>query len=402
MTKRGGAKKKLGSGAYTALFLATITLAINFWGWSLLSPLGVRYGAELSLSAIELSLLLAVPVLVGSLGRIVLGALTDKFGGRKLLTLACLAMLVPVAMLAVVDDYSSLLIAATLLGIGGATFAIGVPYLSSWFPAKRRGFVLGLYSMGNAGTALSGLLTPGLDDLIGRQWTFMVVAGLLLMAAIACALGAKNAPTWKPSRASAMKSFWDASKTRVTWDLAILYVITFGAFVAFGVYLPVLLKFAYGLSVADAAARAAGFILLATLARPVGGWLSDRIGAPSVIRISLLAVAILAAFVAYQPSLQLQTTGAYLGLAFALGCSNGAIFALVGKLARPGTVGSVTGIVGSFGGLGGFVPPLILGFTYQQTNSFSLALVMLGLSALAVLVYIHPRFKTRAYVKQTL
>ena len=398
MTSPGGKEKqRTPKGAYAALLLATLALAINFWAWSLLSPLGARLEQELSLGAMELSLLLAVPVIIGSLGRIVLGAAADRFGGRTVFIAASLAMLVPVFMLSVAQDYNQLLAAAFLLGIGGATFVIGVPYLSNWFPLHRRGFVLGLYSMGNAGTALAGLVTPGLDDLVGRRWTFLLVGLILVVVAIVLAIWAKNAPGWKPSRQSPVKSFLSAASSRVTWDLALLYVITFGALVAFGVYLPVLLKFAYGLSVADAAARAAGFVLLATLARPVGGWLSDKLGATRVVRVSLLAVAVLAGFAAYQPNLQLHTTAAYLGMAFALGCGNGAIIALVGKLSKPGTIGSVTGIVGAMGGLGGFVPPLILGFTYERTNSFGLALVMLALSALMVFWYIHLRFGAREY-----
>lgn len=208
-------------------------------------------------------------------------------------------------------------------------------------------------------------------------------------------LWAKNAPGWKPAKGSSAARLLAAAKLRLTWDLSSVYAVTFGAFVAFGVYLPVLLKVSYGLSLTDAAARAAGFVLLATIARPVGGWLGDKVGAQRVVRLALCSVIPLAAFAAFQPTLQLQTTVAYLSLAFVLGCANGAVFALVGKLAKPDVMGSVTGIVGAAGGLGGFLPPLLLGFTYQRMHSYTLALIMLSVTALVVLIYINRRFKDK-------
>lgn len=384
--------------AYFALTIATFALIINFWAWSLLSPLGTRYADELSLNPLSLSLLLAVPVIVGSLGRIILGMITDKFGGRIVFIVTCLFAMIPVVALAFSETYIQLLTAAIFIGIGGAAFVIGIPFISSWFPPEKRGLVLGIYSMGNAGTAISGFLTPRFDDMIGRKWTYFLVASLLFIMAAVFTFWGKNGPKWKPPKGSALRRLAMATKNRVTWDLALIYVITFGAFVAFGVYLPVLLKISFDLSLTDAASRAAGFILLATLARPVGGWLSDKVGGKSVIKLVLIAIVFLAAFIAFQPTLKIYTTLAYLSLAFALGCGNGAVFALVGKLSRPDSIGSVTGIVGACGGLGGFLPPLILGFTFQTTKSYSPALVMLACSALLILLYINKRFKdTSAY-----
>ncbi len=379
--------------AYFALAIATLALIVNFWAWSLLSPLGAKYASELVLDPLSLSLLLAVPVIAGSLGRVFLGILTDKFGGRMMFAATCLVVMAPVVALAFSDSYSQLIVVAVLLGIGGAAFVVGIPFVSAWFPPEKRGLVLGIYSMGNVGTAVSGFLTPRLDNAIGRDQTYFLVAVLLFVTAMIFLLWGKNAPGWKPPKGSAVKRFSAAAKSRITWDLATVYMITFGAFVAFGVYLPVLLKVSYGLSLTDAASRAAGFILLATLARPVGGWLSDKLGGKHVIRAVLIMVIILSAFVALQPSLQSRTTIAYLSLAFVLGCGNGAVFALVGRLSKPSNMGSVTGIIGACGGLGGFLPPLILGFTYQRTQSYSIALMMLAGGALLVFLYINQRFR---------
>lgn len=381
--------------AYLALAFATLALVVNFWAWSLLSPLGTTYAAELKLEPFMLSLLLAVPVIIGSLGRIVFGMLTDKFGGKAMFAAVCLLSAIPVVGLTAADSYSRLIIAAVFLGLGGAAFVIGIPFVSAWFPPERRGFVLGVYSMGNAGTAVSGFLTPRLSAHFGRDITFLTVAGLLVVLAGIFQFWAKNAPGWKPAKGSVLVRFARSARLRLTWDLSAVYVVTFGAFVAFGVYLPVLLKVQYNLSLTDAAARAAGFVLLATAARPLGGWLSDKIGAKKVIRAALLAVVVLAAVAAFQPMLGPQTTVAYLSLAFTLGCANGAVFALVGKLAKADSMGSITGIVGAAGGLGGFLPPLILGFTYQRIHSYAPALIMLAASACIVLLYISHRFKDK-------
>jgi NNP family nitrate/nitrite transporter-like MFS transporter len=390
-------QKQPGKQAYFTLIIATFALTINFWAWSLISPLGAKYADEFSLDPFSLSLLLAMPVIVGSLGRIILGVASDKFGGRLVFSGASLVTMGAVIALSFVDSHTYLILAALLLGVGGATFAIGIPFVGSWFPPGKRGLALGIYSMGNIGTALSGFLTPRLVESIGRQQTFLLVAVLLLCFAILFITKVNNAPGWRHAKGSAIHRLADVLKNTVTRDLSIVYLITFGAFVAFGVYLPVLLKISYDLSLTDAASRAAGFIVIATLARPAGGWLSDKIGGTKVIQVALVATTLLAGFVSFQPTLHVQTTIAYLSLAFALGCCNGAVFALVGKLSKPDSVGSVTGVVGAIGGLGGFIPPLILGFTYQQLNSYSLALSLLAVSAAVVFIYNHFRFKNKVY-----
>ena len=388
-------KKVSASGKYWALFLATLGLVVNFWAWSLLSPLGTQLAKELVISPTQLSLLLAMPVIIGALGRIALGILTDKLGGRYTFALVCFLTALPVIGLCMTHSYVSLLLVATLLGIGGATFVVGIPFLSDWFPVEKRGLIIGIYSMGNAGTALSGFLTPRLDELLGRQQTFLLVAALLIILAIVFLLFGRNAPGWKPPKTSSLTRIKKAVTFPLTRDISMVYIVTFGAFVAFGVYLPVLLRIAYGLSLTDAATRAAGFILIATLARPIGGWLGDKIGGRLVIQLSLIAIVILACFTAFQSTLAIETTIAYLTLAFTLGCANGASFALVGKLTKPEIMGSVTGVIGAAGGLGGFLPPIILGITHQQTHSYTPALFMLAVSALIVLVYISIRFRDR-------
>src|SRR5690606_38257493 len=179
---------KLIRGKYRALLLATAALTLNFWAWSLLSPLGTRYAEVLSLGPAQLSLLLAVPIIVGSLGRVALGIITDKIGGQKTFVALSLLTALPVFGLMWADTYLQLLMVAAILGIGGTAFVIGVPFLSAWFPPNNRGLVLGVYSLGNAGTAAAGFFTPRLADLIGQDNTFLLV-GVLLIAMAGLLLG---------------------------------------------------------------------------------------------------------------------------------------------------------------------------------------------------------------------
>lgn len=385
--------KKKSPSPILPLLLATFTLTVNFWAWSLLGPLGSKIAAELALKPIELAIVLAVPILIGSLTRIPFGILTDRYGGHKIFSIVCFLGVIPVIFLSYAKVYNDFLFAGILLGITGAAFSVGIPYINAWASPKNRGLLLGIYSMGNAGTAVSGFVTPFLANTFGRTEAYLTVALLLFLTGIIFVLLGKNSPNWKKSKVSALKSFVQASKNKVSWDLSLLYSVTFGAFVAFGVYLPTLLKVSYGLSLTDAAARAAGFILLATLARPTGGFLSDKLGGKIVIKSVFAAICVLSALVAIQPTLAPTTTIFYLSLAVFLGLGNGAVFAMVGKWIEPEKVGSVTGIVGASGGLGGFIPPLILGLTYQLTQSYTFALLGLSLAAGLVFFYINNRFK---------
>jgi NNP family nitrate/nitrite transporter-like MFS transporter len=372
-------------GKYAALAGATGLLALNFWAWSLLPPLASMYTFELGLSPFAISGLLAMPVIVGSAGRIPLGLLTDLYGGRGVFAAVCLLSSIPAIYLAFATTFTELATAAFCLGIAGASFAVGVPFVSAWFPRRQRGFALGVYGMGNVGTAVSGLLTPRLTEHFGRPAAFLTIAAALCAAGILMALWGRNAPGWKPNKGSVKTRLAAAVTWQPTRRLAALYAVTFGAFVAFGIYLPVLLKVVYSLEFADAAARAAGFVLLATITRPAGGWLSDKFSGVMVLRVVLLFAAVLSATVALSPSLMPVGTVAYLLLAAVLGLGNGAVFALIGHLCDDRRIGSVTGIVGAAGGLGGFFPPLVMGASYQVFHSYSVALLLFTATCLLVL-----------------
>jgi NNP family nitrate/nitrite transporter-like MFS transporter len=176
------------------------------------------------------------------------------------------------------------------------------------------------------------------------------------------------------------------SRLSITWQACILYAVAFGGYVAFSVYLPSYLKVAYDLTPADAANRMAGFVVIAVLMRPVGGWLSDKIGPIPVLVAGYAVVVVGAAVAAFEPILLPLGTVAFLAMAAALGSGSGATFALIAKVTDPARVGGVTGLVGAAGGLGGFVPPLIMGYVYGRTDSYAIGLILLSVTAALTMV----------------
>jgi NNP family nitrate/nitrite transporter-like MFS transporter len=302
--------------------------------------------------------------------------------------LVSLATVVPVLYLGLSGQGSlaGLLVGGFFLGIGGTAFAVGVPFVNAWFPPQRRGLAIGIFGMGMGGTAISALTTVKLVAAGGTATPFVVTAVALAVYAVLAALLLRDAPGRAIPSQPLSRRLASTLRLRVTWQAAILYAVLFGGYVAFSVYLPAYLKTAYGLTQADASNRMAGFVLLAVLMRPVGGWLSDRIGPPPVLAATLIVVGAGAVVQAFTPGLAPLGTIAFLAMAAALGAGAGATFALVALLAPADKVGSVTGVVGAAGGLGGFVPPLVMGFVYGQYGSYAAGLAALALVAAATLV----------------
>ena len=374
---------------WVMLGLATVGFAVNFWAWALLSPLGPQLKDSLHLSTVQQSLVVAVPVVVGSLGRIPVGALTDRFGGRVMFPLVSACAIAPVLFLGLAGHSSlaALLIGGLFLGIGGTAFAVGVPFVSAWFPPQRRGLAIGIFGAGMGGTAISALTTVKLVSAHGMAAPFLLTAAMLAVYAVLAAVVLRDAPGRVVPSEPLGRRLASAARLAITWQAAALYAVAFGGYVAFSVYLPTYLKTAYGLAQADAANRMAGFVLLAVAARPAGGWLSDRFGPDRVLTVSLAVVAAGAAGQAFTPSLAPAGTVAFLAMAAALGAASGAVFALVAQQSPPARVGSVTGIVGAAGGLGGFVPPLVMGVIFSSYGSYAAGLALLAAVAAAATVF---------------
>jgi MFS transporter, NNP family, nitrate/nitrite transporter len=373
------------------LTLATIGFAVNFWAWALISPLGPMFrdsGTLGALSESDVALVVAVPVLVGSLGRIVVGALTDRYGGRVMFPLISAVTILPVLFIAffALDSYALLLVGGFFLGIAGTAFAVGVPFVNAWFAPERRGLAIGVFGAGMGGTAISALTTVKLFTNVGERAPFLITAVVLAVYAAVAWSFLRDAPGRVVPTTSLSSRLNANARLPITWQACILYAVAFGGYVAFSVYLPAYLKTAHGLTPADAANRMAGFVLVAVIMRPIGGWLSDRFGPIPVLAAAYAVVVLGAGIAAGTPPLDGVGTVAFLAMAAALGAGSGGTFALIARVTDPGRVGGVTGLVGAAGGLGGFVPPLIMGYVYGRTDSYAIGLWLLSITAALTLV----------------
>ncbi len=364
--------------AQRQLALGTTSFAICFAAWGLISAFAPRFRELFHLTATQTALLVAVPVLLGGLLRIVTGMLADRFGGRAIFALLMLVVAVPAYIVPAVGSYQKLLCVAFFLGIAGSSFAVGVGFVSRWFPPEKQGGALGIYGLGNIGQSAAVFLGPVLAAVVGWQNIFRGMAGLLILWGVLFFLFARNSPkTVRPAGIGAMLSL--LARERLSWLLSLFYFLTFGGFVAFSIYLPVLLKDQFGLKPADAGFRTAGFVVLATLARPLGGWLADRIGGARVLHAVFIGIVPFALLMSW-PAMLPFTVGA-LGCAFLLGNGNGAVFKLVPQY-FPKEVGTVTGLVGAMGGLGGFFPPLLLGYFRDHLHTAWPGFALLALLSL--------------------
>jgi NNP family nitrate/nitrite transporter-like MFS transporter len=340
------------------LALGTASFAICFAAWGLISAFAPRFREAFHLTGTQTAFLVAVPVLLGALLRIATGMLADRFGGRAIFSLLMIVVAVPAYLVPMVPSYRMLLYVAFFLGLAGSSFAVGVGFVSRWFSPEKQGGALGIYGLGNVGQSAAVFLGPVLALAWGWQNIFRGTTALLVIWGVTFFLLARNSPkTVRPLSLGAMLQL--LSRERLSWVLSLFYFLTFGGFVAFSIYLPVLLKDQFGLKPADAGFRTAGFVMLATLARPLGGWLADKIGGARVLHAVFLGITPFALLMSW-PAMLPFTVGA-LGCAFLLGNGNGAVFKLVPQY-FPKEVGTVTGLVGAMGGLGGFFPPLLLGF----------------------------------------
>lgn len=366
------------------LTLQTASLVTGFMMWVLISSLIPSIKQDIPLTESQVSIITAIPVILGSLLRIPIGFYTDRFGARKLFMISFTVLLFPVFYVSVANSFIDLVIGGLFLGIGGAVFSVGVTSLPKYYLKEKQGFINGVYGVGNAGTAITTFGAPIIAQSLGWQKTAQLYLILLLIFIVFNFIfGDRKEVKVKQSMAEQLKS---VCKNTTLWFLSLFYFITFGAFVAFTMFLPNFLVNNFNLDSVDAGIRTAGFIALATLMRPIGGLLADKFNSFIILMFTFIAVTLSAVILAFSPNIELFTVGC-LAVALFVGIGNGTVFKLV-PLYFSKQAGVVNGIVSAMGGLGGFFPPLVLTAVHNITGQYSIAFMALSEVALACLVIV--------------
>lgn len=374
------------------LTLQSLSLVVEFMAWSIIAPLMPFISQDVHITSSQLSIILAIPVILGSILRVPFGYLTNIIGAKWVFFCSFIILLFPIYFLSHAQSPKMLMISGFFLGVGGAVFSVGVTSIPKYFPKDRVGLANGIYGMGNIGTAISSFLAPPIAGIIGWQSTvrgYLIV--IVLFAIFMFLLGDSKEPKIK---VPLVKQYKILMKDLRLYYLSLWYFITFGSFVAFGLFLPNFLVQNFGISEVDAGIRAGVFIALATFLRPLGGVLGDKFNAVTLLICDFLLMITGAITLGLSNHILLFTIGCLL-ISMCAGLGNGLIFKLVptyfGKEA-----GSANGIVSMMGGLGGFFPPLVIAFITSLTGTSHFSFILLaifGVIALITMIHIMKREK---------
>ncbi|MFN3522080.1 MAG: MFS transporter [Phenylobacterium sp.] len=390
--------------------MSTLGFTACFAVWTIFSIIGVQIKRDLGLTEAEFGLLAGTPILTGSLVRVVLGVWTDQFGGRLVNLVVMLSAAVATFLLSYAQTYPQFLIAALGVGLAGGSFAVGVAYVSKFFPKERQGTALGIFGAGNVGAAVTKFAAPFVMVAFGWEAVAQVWAVVLAGLAVLAFVSTRDDPELQARRLSGAKAksagmqFAPLMKLQV-WRFALYYFFVFGAFVALALWLPHYLVDVYGLDIKTAGMLAAAYSIPGSLFRIFGGWLSDRIGARKVMYITF-GVCTLCTFLLSYPPTSYVVDGIRGPIAFRLETSLPAFIAIVfclgfamslGKAAvykhipvyYPDNIGSVGGVVGMVGGLGGFVLPIAFGALNDLTGVATSCFMLLFVLVSAALAWMH-------------
>ncbi|WP_369041438.1 nitrate/nitrite transporter [Staphylococcus epidermidis] len=375
------------------LTLQTLSLVAGFMAWSIISPLMPFISQDVDISPGQISVILAIPVILGSVLRVPFGYLTNIVGAKWVFFWSFIVLLFPIFLLGQAQSPGMLMLSGFFLGIGGAIFSVGVTSVPKYFSKDKVGLANGIYGVGNIGTAVSSFCAPVLAGAIGWQNTvrsYLII--LSIFAILMFFLGDKNEPKVKIPLMAQVK---DLSKNYKLYYLSLWYFITFGAFVAFGIFLPNFLVDHFSIDKVDAGIRSGIFIALATFLRPVGGVIGDKFNAVQALIIDFVIMIIGALILSLSSHIVLFTIGC-LAISICAGIGNGLIFKLVPSYFSK-EAGSANGIVSMIGGLGGFFPPLVITFVTSITGSSHLAFFFLAIfGVIALITMIHLNKKEKA------
>ena len=367
------------AGHWPTLLAAFLYFDVSFAVWYVLGPLATFVADDLGLSAAQVGVLVATPLLGGSLCRVVMGALADSVGPRRAGVIGIALTFVPLALgWLVVDSYRSLLGAALLLGVPGASFAVALPLASRWYPPRHQGLVMGIAGAGNSGTVLAALCMPRLATAYGWHAALGLAMLPMALAGLVFLLCAKESPNRPPARG--LTEYLAVLRQMDTLWFALFYSITFGGFVGLASVLAIFFHDHYGVAKVTAGDLTAACVFAGSFMRPLGGWLADRHGGIRMLQLLYAGIAVLLATMAMLPPLAIAVPVFVVTLAL-LGAGNGAVFQLV-PLRFGRDLGLVTGLVGAAGGLGGFFLPSVLGLLRDATGGWSAGFVALAAASL--------------------
>jgi MFS transporter, NNP family, nitrate/nitrite transporter len=396
--------------ATRALSMSTLAFTVCFAVWTIFSIIGVKIKTELGLSETQFGLLIGMPILTGSLVRVLLGIWTDRFGGRLVYTATMLAAAIATFLLAFAETYGQMLVAALGVGLAGGSFAVGVAYVSRFYPAGKQGTALGIFGVGNVGAAVTKFVAPFVLLAGGWQDVALIWASVLGFMAFIFWFGTEDDPVIRERRIDGgqprqFRSEFAPLKDVRVWRFALYYFFAFGAFVALALWLPRYLIGVYGFGIATAGMIGAAYSIPASIFRAYGGVLSDRVGARTVLywtfAVSTVALAVLSL-----PPADYVVRGingpitfhfeigpiAFIAVASVLG-----FFMSLGKAAvykhipvyYPQNVGAVGGLVGMIGGLGGFILPIAFGTLNDLTGVWSSCFMLLFAIVAACFLWMH-------------
>lgn len=370
-------------GHLPTLLASFLHFDLSFMLWVLLGALGIFIAQDLKLSPAEKGLVVAIPILSGSLLRVPMGLLSDRFGGKRIGIAMLLFLFLPLLLgWQFGSSLPSLLAVGLMLGTAGASFAVALPLASRWYPPRRQGLVMGVAAAGNSGTVIANLAAPRLAGLVGWHNVLLLAMIPLALVILAFALMAKDSPA--TTRGQPFRTYLAALKVGDMWWFCLLYSVTFGGYVGLGSFLPTFFHDQYGVEAINAGYLTALATFIGSALRPVGGWLADRFGGVRMLTILLLGIIATYGFGAQLPALGIMAALLVFGMA-CLGMGNGAVFQLVPQRFQ-NQIGIATGMIGAVGGLGGFFLPNLLGIVKQSSGSFSAGFQVLSGIALGALV----------------
>jgi MFS transporter, NNP family, nitrate/nitrite transporter len=420
-TPQGAPSEETPRGAMRVLVMSTAAFTLMFAAWLMFGVLGVPIQEEFGLTDVELSWLVAVAILNGALWRVPAGIAADHFGGRIVFVAMLLATAAFSYLVAQAESYGALLLLAFLVGFAGNSFSAGIAWNAAWFPQHRQGFALGVFGAGNVGAAATKFIGPALITgtagatylgFVEGGWRLVpVIYAVLLVITAVVLLAVTPRHDRRPARGRRVRAELGTLKQVRVWRFSLYYVAVFGAYVALSAWMPKYYVDHFDVSLSTAALLTALFIFPASLLRPLGGWLSDLLGARRVMYWTF-GVMLLSTFVLMMPDghIVIEVTEAreasgqrevlpyaigivpFTMLLFLVGCSMGIGKAAVYKHIPdyfPRDVGAVGGMVGMLGALGGFVLPPLFAYATDWTGLPSATFFVLFLLTLICAVWMH-------------